>query len=215
MAETSDKPEQKMYTLPALSYGYGELGPFISEEQLKIHHTKHHQAYVDGANSIFEKLHKARKEAAEIDIKATLKELSFHLGGHELHSAFWKNIAPSGKGGGGNPAGTLARYIDLEFGGFDRFKKEFSQCATSAEGSGWAVLTYCKTTGRLAVLQVEKHNVNFPTGYPVLMCLDVWEHAYYLDYKNMRAKFVEAFWNIVNWDQINKWLEAELKRPST
>ncbi|MDO8473798.1 MAG: superoxide dismutase, partial [Dehalococcoidia bacterium] len=183
MVETKDTLEQKAYTLPALPYAYTELQPFISEEQLKIHHTKHHQAYVDGANSIFERLGKARKEAADIDMKATLKELSFHLGGHELHSAFWKNMAPVGKGGGGKPTGTLCKYIDQEFGGFDRFKKEFTQAAISVEGSGWAVLTYCSATSRLAIMQVEKHNVNFPAGYSLLMCLDVWEHAYYLKYQ--------------------------------
>ncbi len=194
----------KLYTLPGLPYGYADLAPFISEEQLKLHHQKHHQAYITGANNILEKLDKARKEGADLDMKATLKELSFHLGGNELHTAFWQNMAPAGKGGGGEPSGKLGEAIVSEYGSFARFKKEFTQAATSCEGSGWAALTYAKDTGRPGVMQIEKHNVNFPAGFPVLMVVDVWEHAYYLDYKNDRAKFVEAFWSIVNWGVIDQ-----------
>lgn len=176
--------------------------PYISEEQLKIHHQKHHQGYVTGANAVFEKMDKARKEHMEIDLKATLKELSFHIGGFSLHNRFWENLAPAGKGGGGIPKGELAKVIDDEFGNFERFKKEFTQTATSVEGSGWALITYCQKTQRILILQVEKHNVHVVPGFPVLLVLDVWEHAYYVDYKNDRAKFVEAFWNIVNWDTV-------------
>jgi superoxide dismutase, Fe-Mn family len=193
----------KLYTLPELPYGYKDLAPYISEEQLKLHHQKHHQAYVTGANNILEKLDKARKDNIDLDMKSTLKELSFHLGGNKLHSLFWKNMAPSGKGGGGEPSGNLADMIIAEYGSVARFKKEFAQAAVSCEGSGWSVLTFCKTNNRLDIIQVEKHNVNFPAGQPVIMVLDVWEHAYYLDYKNDRAKFVENFWNIVNWNEIN------------
>lgn len=214
MVVTKQILEPRLYTLPALPYGYKDLEPHISEEQLRIHHTKHHQGYVDGANAVIDRLQKARKEGTDLDVKATLKELSFHLGGHELHSTFWQNMAPVGKGGGGTPTGTLADFINQEWGSFERFKKEFTQAAVSAEGSGWATLTYCRGSNRLGILQVEKHNVNFPTGYPLLMCLDVWEHAYYIDYKNARAKFVEAFWNIANWAVVNKWFEKELKCAS-
>ncbi|MBI2908777.1 MAG: superoxide dismutase [Chloroflexi bacterium] len=194
----------KMYELPRLPYGYGDLAPYISEEQLRIHHTKHHQAYVNGANAIIERFDKARKDGVDLDMKATLKELSFQLGGHELHSTFWQNLAPAGNGGGGQPTGMLRDAMMREYGSFERFRKEFTQAAVSVEGSGWAVLTYCEVSHRIGVMQVEKHNVNFPVGSPLLMALDVWEHAYYLDYKNDRAKFVEAFWNIVNWDIVDK-----------
>jgi Fe-Mn family superoxide dismutase len=194
----------KFYSLPKLPYEYSALAPSISEEQLKLHHQKHHQAYVNGANAIFEKFDKARKENSDFDVKATLKELSFHVGGFRLHNHFWENLAPAGKGGGGVPGGELAKALDAEFGGFARFKKEFSQAAVSAEGSGWAVLTFCKRTQRPLIMQLEKHNANVIPGYPVLLVLDVWEHAYYLDYKNDRAKFVESFWNIVNWDEVRK-----------
>jgi len=197
---------ENLYSLPKLPYAYNALAPYISEDQLTLHHTKHHQAYVNGANAIFERCAKARKEKTDFDVKATAKELSFHIGGNALHGLFWQNLAPAGTGGGGMPAGSLASAIDAGFGGFDRFKKEFSTAANSVEGSGWAALAYCTQTGRLLIMQNEKHNLNVFPGYPILMVLDVWEHAYYLDYRNDRGSFVEAFWNIVNWDTVGKRL---------
>ncbi|MEJ5327515.1 MAG: superoxide dismutase [Candidatus Bathyarchaeia archaeon] len=193
----------KMFSLPKLPYDYNALAPYMSEEQLKLHHDKHHQAYVNGANAIFEKLDKARKENLDIDMKATLKELSFHIGGHLLHSTFWDNLAPPGKGGG-KPGGAIADAIQKEFGSFERFKKEFTQAATSVEGSGWAALVVQQCVDRPLIMQIEKHNVNVYPAFRLLMVLDVWEHAYYVDYKNDRAKFVEGFWNLVNWDYIDK-----------
>jgi Fe-Mn family superoxide dismutase len=193
----------KFYTLPKLPFGYKALAPYISEEQLTLHHQKHHQAYVTGANNLLEKIDKARNDSVDLDMKATLKELSFHIGGYRLHKLFWENMAPAGTGGGGLPEGDLLQAINDEYGKYDRFRKEFTQAASGVEGSGWAVLTYCMNTGRLMILQLEKHNVNMVPGYRVLMALDVWEHAYYLDYKNDRAKFIESFWNIVNWDEVN------------
>ncbi|MEM2119236.1 MAG: superoxide dismutase [Candidatus Bathyarchaeia archaeon] len=202
---------EKFYVLPTLTYGYKELEPYISEQQLTIHHQKHHNAYVTGANNILQRLDKTRKENADIDIKATLKELSFNIGGHLLHSLFWSNMAPPNNGGGGKPSGKLAEMIDAEFGSFERFKKEFSQAATSVEGSGWAALTLCRQTNRLLIMQIEKHNMNVYPMFRIIMVLDVFEHAYYIDYKNDRAKFVENFWNIVNWNEVSKRLEQALK----
>jgi len=193
----------KSFTLPQLPYDYNALAPFISEQQLKLHHDKHHQAYVNGANAIFEKLDKARSENADTDMKAMLKELSFNVGGHLLHTTFWENMAPAGKGGG-KPGGAVADMIDMGFGNFERFKKEFTMAATSTEGSGWAALAVHSCIGRPLIMQIEKHNVNVYPTFNILMVLDVWEHAYYLDYKNERPKFVEAFWNLVNWDKVNK-----------
>jgi len=200
----------KFYSLPKLPYEYKDLEPYISEEQLKIHHSKHHQSYVNGANAILEKLDKARKEDAALDIRATLKELSFNIGGHLLHSLFWGNLAPTGKGGG-KPSGVLGDMIEKEFGSFERFKREFTQAALGVEGSGWAALTFCKQTNRPIIMQIEKHNTNIYPMFRILMVLDVFEHAYYLDYKNERATFVDAFWNIVNWGEVNKRLEELLK----
>jgi len=200
----------RTYTLPALPYGYGDLAPNISEDQLKIHHTKHHQAYVNNVNAAFERLDKAVKEGSEIDRKAFWKDVSFNLGGHVLHSLFWPNMAPPSRGGGGAPGGKLADHINLCFGSFERFKREFGLTANTGEGSAWAALTFSPEANRLAIMQIEKHNVNVFPNHVVLMALDVWEHAYYLDYKNDRAKFIEAFWNIVNWDEVGKRLERLL-----
>ncbi len=197
----------KSFVLPKLPYDYKALEPHISEQQLMLHHDKHHLAYVNGANAIFDKLDKARKENTELDLKATLKELSFHVGGHLLHSIFWENLAPAGKGGG-KPGGAIGDMINKEFGSFERFKMEFTKTAASVEGSGWAALAVQECVARPLIMQIEKHNVNVYPSFQVLMVLDVWEHAYYLDYKNDRAKFVEAFWNLVNWDYVNKVLKA-------
>ncbi len=194
----------KSFTLPKLPYDYNALAPYISEEQLKLHHDKHHQAYVNGANAIFEKIDKAHLENIALDIKAVTKELSFHIGGHMLHTTFWENMAPAGKGGGGQPGGAVADMINMGFGSFENFKKQFTMAATSTEGSGWAALAVHPCIGRPLIMQIEKHNVNVFPNFQVVMALDVWEHAYYLDYKNDRAKFVEAFWNLVNWDKVNK-----------
>jgi superoxide dismutase, Fe-Mn family len=202
--------DKKLYSLPDLPYAYNALEPQISEAQLRLHHDKHHAAYVNGANAILERLDKARQAGTDVDMKATLKELSFQAGGHVLHSLFWQNLAPATKAGK-EPSGLLADVIKKEFGSFERFKKEFTTAAVSAEGSGWAALTWCGMTGRPIIMQIEKHNVNVYPMFRILMVLDVWEHAYYLDYKNERPKFVEAFWNIVNWEEVNKRLEAIIK----
>jgi Fe-Mn family superoxide dismutase len=202
--------EKKLYQLPPLKYGYGDLAPHISEHQLQLHHEKHHQAYVNGANAILNKLDDARNAKTDVDIKAIQKELSFMVAGHLLHFLFWGNLAPAGKGGGGNPEGKLADVLKTEFGSIERFKEEFAKAALTAEGSGWAVLVYCKQLQRPMIMQIEKHNVNVIPMFTILMVLDVWEHAYYLDYENNRGKFIENFWNIVNWQEINSRLEKLL-----
>ena len=202
---------KKLYELPELEYGYSALVPYISEELLRLHHDKHHAAYVNGSNAILQKMDKARADNADFDTKSTFKELSFHIGGQLLHSLFWKNLAPAGKGGGKNPSGAIAKVLDEEYGSFERFKKIFSQTAISVEGSGWAALTLCMGTKRPIIMQVEKHNTNIYPMFRILMVLDVWEHAYYLDYKNDKGQFVEAFWNIVNWDEVNSRFEKIIK----
>lgn len=202
--------DKKLYSLPELPYAYNALEPFISEAQLRLHHDKHHAAYVNGANAILERLDKARQAGIDVDMKATLKELSFQSGGHVLHGLFWRNLAPAAKASK-EPGGALADALKKEFGSFERFKKEFSAAAASTEGSGWAALAWCGMTGRPLIMQIEKHNVNVYPTFRIIMVLDVWEHAYYLDYKNERPKFVEAFWNIVNWDECNQRLEAIIK----
>ncbi|HZD42546.1 MAG TPA: superoxide dismutase, partial [Methanomicrobiales archaeon] len=183
------------------------LEPSISERQLRLHHDKHHQAYVNGANAILERLDKSRKENTLPDMRATLKELAFNIGGHLLHSLYWGNMAPAGGMGGGQPEGRLAEVLESEFGSFERFKKEFT-AATSVEGSGWATLTFCRQTKRPIIMQIEKHSNNVYPMFTIILALDLWEHAYYLDYQNDRGKYVDAFWNIVNWEAVGRRLDA-------
>ena len=184
------------YVLPSLPYGYKDLEPYISEEILILHHDKHHAAYVNAANALLDKIQDARSKNIELDYKSTLKALSFNVGGHILHEAFWNNMAPASKGLS-KPSGNVLTAIEKEFGSFERFKAEFSETAKSVEGSGWAVLSK-----NMAIMQVEKHNVNIYPGAELLLVLDVWEHAYYLDYENDRAKFIDSWWNIVNWEEV-------------
>jgi Fe-Mn family superoxide dismutase len=200
----------KKYSLPDLPYDYKALEPYISEGQLSLHHDKHHAAYVNGANALLDRLDKARQTGSDVDMKATLKELSFQAGGHVLHSLFWANLAPAARASK-EPGGVVAEVLKKEFGSFERFKKEFSAAAASTEGSGWAALAWCGLTGRPIIMQIEKHNVNVYPMFRILMVLDVWEHAYYLDYKNERPKFVEAFWSIVNWDEVGRRLDAAMR----
>ena len=190
------------YTLPNLFYGYKDLEPAMSENQLTIHHQKHHQAYVNGCNALVEKMDKARKENTDVDFRAVSKEFSFQIGGHVLHSLFWNNLAPVGKGG--EITGELKEKIIEDFGSIERLKKEFNAVALSVEGSGWATLVFEKESQKLMVMQIEKHNVNIFPASEIIMVLDMFEHAYYIDYKNDKAKYVEEFWKIVNWEEIEK-----------
>ena len=192
---------KKLYKLPDLPYGYKELEPYMSEQVLTLHHDKHHQSYVNAANALLEKIWAAREGNTELDYKSVLKSLSFNAAGHILHETFWKVMAPANSGKS-KPAGEVLKAIEEEFGSFERFKTEFSETAKSVEGSGWALLAVDKKQGNLAIIQVEKHNVNFYPNQKILLCLDVWEHAYYLDYKNNRAKFIDSWWNIVDWQEV-------------
>jgi len=169
------------YKLPELPYPPDALKPFLSEEQLALHYRKHHQKYVDNANKTFD---------------------VFNVGGVILHNLFWGNLMPP-NGEGNNPAGVLAEAINESFGSFENFKKEFTEAAESIQGSGWAALCYEKTGGGLLIAKIEKHNLNLYPNAPIIMVLDVWEHAYYLDYKNDRSKYVSGFWTAVNWTEAN------------
>ena len=133
------------------------------------------------------------------------KNLAFHLGGHSNHSVFWKNMSPNG---GGEPTGALASAIDDSFGSLESFKKQFTAAAMGLQGSGWAVLAYDTISGRLVTFQLYDQQGNVPVGTVPLLMLDMWEHAFYLDYKNVKAKYVDAWWNVVNWDDVARRFEA-------
>jgi Fe-Mn family superoxide dismutase len=192
--------------LPPLPYKYNALEPVISQKIMELHHDKHHKSYVDGANAALEKLEKYRKGEIEIDVRATLRDLSFHMNGHVLHSIFWPNMKPPEENN--KPGGKIADLINKVFGSFESFKKEFSNAAKSVEGSGWAILVKDEKDN-LYVFQIEKHNLMHIAGFKPLLVLDVWEHAYYLDYLNDRGKYVDNWWKVVNWDDVEKRLAGD------
>ncbi len=191
-----------VYELPELPYAYDALEPHISAEIMELHHDKHHANYVKGANAALEALEAERNGEADADkIRALSKNLAFNLGGHTNHSIFWKNMAPNA---GGNPTGAIAEAIDRDFGSFEGFKKQFSAVANGLQGSGWAVAGYDHVAGRLIIQQMTDQQGNISVDFTPVLMLDMWEHAFYLQYKNVKADYVTAWWNVVNWDDVNE-----------
>lgn len=193
------------YSLPELPYDYSALEPAISGTIMELHHSKHHQAYVTGANAALEALAAAREAGDFANINKFSKDLAFNLGGHVNHSIFWTNMSPDG---GDKPVGELAAAIDDQFGSFDKFVAHFSAAATGVQGSGWAFLSYDELGGNLVIQQLNNQQDNAAPNTTPILTLDVWEHAYYLDYKNVRADYVKAFWNIVNWANVAERFDA-------
>lgn len=187
------------YTLPELPYDYSALEPHISGKIMELHHDKHHNTYVNGANTALEKLEAAREADDLVAINQFSKDLAFNLGGHTNHSVFWTNMGPDG---GGEPEGELAAAIAENFGSFAAFKKHFSAAATGLQGSGWAVLAWDSISSRLVIFQLFDQQGNVPVGVTPLLMLDMWEHAFYLDYQNVKADYVKAWWNVVNWQNV-------------
>ena len=188
-----------LYTLPDLAYDYSALEPAISGRIMELHHSKHHQAYVTGANTALEQLAEARATGNLGNVNKLEKDLAFNLGGHANHSIFWTNLAPGADGG---PEGDLATTIDEEFGSFEAFKAHFTAVALGVQGSGWSVLAWDALGSRPIIVQLYDQQGNLPAGVVPLLMLDVWEHAYYLDYQNVRADYVAAFWTIVDWSDV-------------
>ncbi|QWT23289.1 superoxide dismutase [Subtercola sp. PAMC28395] len=186
------------YTLPDLPYDYAALEPHISATIMTLHHDKHHATYVAGANAALAQLADARDSENLAIVNKLEKDLAFNLGGHVNHSIFWTNLSPEG----GEPTGELAAGIDEFFGSFDKFKAHFTAVALGVQGSGWSVLAYDVIGKKLSIFQLFDQQGNVPFGLVPLLMLDVWEHAYYLDYKNVRPDYVKAFWNIVNWENV-------------
>ena len=190
-----------VYTLPDLPYDYAALEPHISGRIMELHHDKHHATYVAGANAALEALERARAEGDFAAINLWEKNLSFNLGGHTNHSIFWTIMSPDG---GGQPEGELADAIAEFFGSFDAFQKQFTAAATGLQGSGWAVLAWDTIASRLVTFQLFDQQGNVPVGVVPLLMLDMWEHAFYLDYLNVKADYVKAWWNVVNWEAVSK-----------
>jgi len=184
------------YTLPDLPYDYGALAPHISGKIMELHHDKHHNTYVTGLNGAIDKLAEARRNNDFGAIVGLEKTLAFNLGGHVNHSIFWKNLSPDG---GDKPTGELGSAIDEHFGSFDAFQAHFTAAATTIQGSGWAILGWDTLGQRLLVHQLYDQQANLPAGQTPIVMLDMWEHAFYLDYQNVKPDYVKAWWNVVNW----------------
>ena len=186
------------YQLPELSYDYSALEPHISARIMELHHSKHHQAYVTGANAALEAMEKARSEDNFATLPKLQKDLAFNLGWHVNHSIFWKNLSPSSSA----PEGDLAAAITEYFGSFEAFKNHFSAAAIGIQGSGWAYLAWDALGNRMIIGQLYDQQGNLAMGNIPLLMLDMWEHAFYLDYQNVKADYVKAFWNIISWEDV-------------
>ena len=193
------------YTLPDLHYDYGALAPHIAGEIMELHHSKHHQTYVGALNQTLDKLATARDTDDYSAIVGLEKTLAFNLGGHVNHSTFWTNLSPDG---GDKPTGELAAALDEHFGNFDAFRAHFTAAATTIQGSGWAILGWDTLGKRLLIHQLYDQQANLPAGQIPLVLLDMWEHAFYLQYRNVKPDYVKAWWNVVNWADAAERLEA-------
>ncbi|WP_425590162.1 superoxide dismutase [Guptibacillus hwajinpoensis] len=188
------------HTLPPLPYKYNALEPAISARIMELHHDIHHKSYVDGLNKAELALQEARKNNDFDLIKHWERELAFNGAGHYLHTLFWSVMSPKG----GKPDSELLSAIQESFGSFKQFKQQFTNAANKVEGSGWAILVWSPVSRRLEILQAEKHQNLSQWDIVPLLAIDVWEHAYYLQYENKRKQYIENWWSIVNWSEVNK-----------
>ncbi|MBE3010374.1 superoxide dismutase [Microbispora sp. NEAU-D428] len=193
------------YTLPDMPYDYAALEPAITGEILELHHAKHHAAYVKGANDTLERLAEARDKGEFGGLVGLEKTFAFNLSGHVLHSIFWQNLSPDG---GDRPDGALGEAIDEHFGSFEAFQKQLTTATSTVQGSGWGVLAWDPLSRRLVIEQVYDHHGNVGMNTTPLLVFDAWEHAYYLQYRNVRPDYVEKLWSLVNWDDVIARFEA-------
>ena len=189
----------EVYQLPDLPYDPSDLEPHLNARIVELHHGKHHAAYVAGANKALERLAQARSTNDFALITMLEKDLAFNVSGHVLHSVYWTNLSPEG---GGEPADELRRAIDGTFGGFDAFRSQLAAAAKAVQGSGWALASWDPFGGRIVVQQVYDHQGNHGQGTVPLLAIDVWEHAYYLQYENRRPDYVDAIWNLIDWSNV-------------
>lgn len=200
------------YSLPALPYAYDALEPNIDTKTMEIHHTKHHQTYINNINgaiqgTVWEKFPVEELVAKVNEVPAELKPMVINnAGGHANHSLFWTVMSPHG---GGEPTGDIATAIDQQLGGFDAFKEAFTKAAISRFGSGWAWLSVTPA-GKIVVESSANQDSPLMHGHTPILGLDVWEHAYYLKYQNRRPEYIAAFYNVVDWDEVNRRYHAAL-----
>ena len=191
------------FTLPDLTYDYGELEPFISAEIMKIHHTKHHATYVNNLNVASEKLADAVAKNDASSIISLQQNIKFNGGGHLNHTIFWKNLIPDSKGGGELGAGELQNLINAQYGSLEGFQSTLANASVAVQGSGWGWLGWDKTNKRLAVTTTANQDpLEATTGLIPLLGIDVWEHAYYLQYKNVRPDYLKNIWKVINWKDV-------------
>jgi Fe-Mn family superoxide dismutase len=193
------------YELPELDYALDALTPVCTEETLELHHGAHHAGYVKGANKALSDLAEARQRSDYATLNQLQKDLAFNVSGHMLHSMFWQNMSPKG---GGSPRGSLEQAMAQSFGDTDSFREQFSRAATSIQGSGWAALCYEPMSKSLIVEQIYDHQGNMGSGCVPLLVLDMWEHAFYLQYRNKKQSWVDSFWNVVNWSDVAARMES-------
>ena len=199
------------YELPKLPYAYDALEPHIDAKTMEIHHSKHHQAYTNGLNDALEKLKPDLQNKDLLEILGNLKKvpenvrgaINFHGGGYDNHNLFWNNMKPNG---GGTPSGSIADAIDKSFGNFSDFKEQFSKNTTAIQGSGWGWLVYNKKSKKVEYKAMPNQTSPHTEKLVPLLGLDVWEHAYYLKYQNKRPDYISAWWNVVNWDEVDNRL---------
>lgn len=192
------------YTIPDLPYDFGALAPAIAPEIMELHYTKHHQGYVNNLNIALEKYGEAEKKGDIAGMIAMQKAICFNGGGHVNHSIFWTNLAPVHAGGGVVVQGDLLKTIERDFGSLEGFIEKMSTVALAIQGSGWAWLGWNKNFNRLEIAHCANQDPLSMTGLIPLLGLDVWEHAYYLQYKNVRADYIKNFWKVVNWRNIQE-----------
>ena len=200
---------QTSYQLPKLPYEYDALEPVISEKTLKLHHTKHHQAYVDNLNKALDEYHQAESTNDMEKMLSLEGTISFNGGGHVNHSLFWETLTPASKSG--KPSSTFVKAIEKDFGSFEAFKEKFVAKATAVQGSGWAWLGYDKGRDVLAIITTQNHYTIKGKGFTPVLIVDVWEHAYYLDYQNKRKDFIGALFGIFHWEKISQRYESAKK----
>jgi Fe-Mn family superoxide dismutase len=195
----------KKFQLPNLPYDYKALEPVISAEIMQLHHQKHHNAYVTNLNTALEKYEQAEAKEDLNTMISLQPAIRFNGGGHINHSIFWTNLAPKNQGGGGTPQGELADAIKERWGSFESFIETFNTTAAPVQGSGWCWLAMCPKSGRLSIATCANQDpLEGTTGCSPLLGIDVWEHAYYLQYKNARPDYLKAIWQVVNWANVSQ-----------
>jgi len=191
------------YSLPELNYAYDALEPLYNSEMLEIHHSKHHSGYVDGANDVLDKLSEARADSDYDALNQLQKSLAFNVSGHVMHSLFWRCMSPDG---GGEPVDAVSRRLDQNFGSVDAMREQMDAAAKSLQGSGWVALSWEPMAQGLIVEQVYDHQGNTGSATIPVLAIDCWEHAYYLQYKNEKAKWLKSFWELIDWAGVEERL---------